>query len=328
MLHHDTARIHKRIAEAKEKIELDANDYKSKSNYAVNVMKLGKVDEALEILKELQLSYPNEYNINANLGTAYELSGQLDSAYKYISKGYKMNRNSHRGSEWIHVKILEAKIKAKGNPAWFRSHSIIDVDSIIRKVKTGGNIRYYLQTFERHLQYQIRTRAPFTPSPNMVIANLLVSMGDVESEVGTYENGILAYAYALEFQYDPSYERMIKSKIKAFNKKHKDVGRGVPDEFIHMMIKSEINPELLTIGLLEVSERLDSVHLAEVAHHDSLDVLKSQLDSTLKAGSENENKLLEEVTAAEQKGIQYLIAGIIGGLAIGFGIGFILKRKK
>lgn len=53
-------------------------------------MKLGKADVALEILKELNYHYPNEYKIVANLGTAYELNAELDSALKYIKKGIKL----------------------------------------------------------------------------------------------------------------------------------------------------------------------------------------------------------------------------------------------
>lgn len=90
-----------------------SGDYKIWSDIAVNLMKLGMADSAIKILIPLAKKYPEEYNILANLGTGYELIGALDSAHKYISKGFEINPRSHRGSEWIHVKILEAKIQEK-----------------------------------------------------------------------------------------------------------------------------------------------------------------------------------------------------------------------
>ena len=69
------------------------------SDYAVYLMKAGRVDESLAILKELNKNLPQEYQIAANLDTAYELNGELDSALFYIKRGIEINPDAHAGSE-------------------------------------------------------------------------------------------------------------------------------------------------------------------------------------------------------------------------------------
>jgi len=46
-----------------------------------------------------------------DLGTAYELAGKNEPALRWIREGLRRNPNSHKGTEWLHVKILEAKIE-------------------------------------------------------------------------------------------------------------------------------------------------------------------------------------------------------------------------
>tara|TARA_B110000046_G_C13024495_1_gene413104 strand:+ start:2444 stop:2677 length:234 start_codon:yes stop_codon:yes gene_type:complete len=67
------------------------------SDYAVYLMKAGRVDESLAILKELNKNLPQEYQIAANLGTAYELNGELDSALFYINAESKLTQMRMRG---------------------------------------------------------------------------------------------------------------------------------------------------------------------------------------------------------------------------------------
>ncbi len=57
--------------------------------------------------------HPNDYSIIANLGTAYELTGNDEKALELIRKAVAINPNSHYNSEWIHVRILEEKVGKK-----------------------------------------------------------------------------------------------------------------------------------------------------------------------------------------------------------------------
>ena len=82
------------------------------SDYGVMLAYNGEYLRAKAIFIEIENKSPGLYATASNLGTTYELLGQNDLALHWITKAIKINPNSHNGSEWIHVKILEAKIKA------------------------------------------------------------------------------------------------------------------------------------------------------------------------------------------------------------------------
>ncbi len=48
--------------------------------------------------------------LRRNLGTVYELLGENENALLWIKKAVAIDPASHGNSEWIHVRILEAKI--------------------------------------------------------------------------------------------------------------------------------------------------------------------------------------------------------------------------
>jgi tetratricopeptide (TPR) repeat protein len=85
------------------KIEFESSspvtDYKERNDYAVVLMSLGETEKAIEILKSIESERPNEYNTAANLGTAFELHGDLASALDWIKIGIERNRQAHRGTE-------------------------------------------------------------------------------------------------------------------------------------------------------------------------------------------------------------------------------------
>ena len=58
----------------------------------------------------LERRYPGHHETAANLGTALELAGHDAPALQWIRIGIRRNADEHYGSEWLHVRILEAKI--------------------------------------------------------------------------------------------------------------------------------------------------------------------------------------------------------------------------
>jgi tetratricopeptide (TPR) repeat protein len=100
----------KREFDLKEKMKKD-KDYKLLSDYTWVSIKLGKAREMIPILDSLHKKYPKDYNIAANLGTAYELVGYNTKALEFIQKAVAINPSSHFGSEWIHINLLKEKMK-------------------------------------------------------------------------------------------------------------------------------------------------------------------------------------------------------------------------
>jgi tetratricopeptide (TPR) repeat protein len=162
------------------------------SDIAVNLAYLGRYDEALYILRRLQISHPNDYNIAANLGTTYELVGKNDSALLFIKKGMQLNPDSHEGTEWVHVKILEAKLKMANNPNWINSNSVL-----------GTGVSFSSKKSERlfqkaeDIEYQLQERIPFTPFPDALLGNVFNELGDLYATQHSVELAYIAYQFSL-----------------------------------------------------------------------------------------------------------------------------------
>ena len=314
----DITRIKQRIREDRSKPDYSTN-FKLQSNVALNLMKLGHVDSALLILEPLAEEHPTQYIVIANLGTAYELSGKLELALKFISKGYELNKDSHLGSEWIHIKILEAKIKNKRSPGWISSHPIVTVEEVVQH--EGNRPQRYIRP--GHLEMQIRTRAPFTPAPNAVMANLLETLAEYHEKHGIYENALLAYIYVMEFKPTPQHKEYISQKIRALNKKRKEAGiEEIPFAFKHMIEMGEIDPQFLLMGISEFEEEQFAHDQNELAMKDSIRLLKEAVDSL-------SNTPKEETSIMKKQGSNLIFYIIIGLLAIAVAfLGFKLLTKK
>ena len=251
---------------------------KALSNKALAFMKLGKVSKAKDILVDLVQRNPKEYSMVANLGTAYELSGELDSALKYISKGLEINPKSHYGSEWIHVELLKAKIKRKRSRYYIVKNSILS-DKLLESKRDTSKRRWRSSRVLDHIYWQVRTRAPFTPAPNEVIWNLLLTAGEFAQKHDTYENAFIAFAYSRKYAYNYEQKRKSEQKIKALNKLRDKLphDKMVDRMFFRTIKRADISPNFLLMGLDELSESLDSVNTLENKYLSKIDSLKTEL---------------------------------------------------
>src|SRR5258708_6546637 len=69
------AELKKRGAEMEERLR-GGTGFSDQNDYAVALIFLGRNEEAISLLQELEKEKSGEYATAANLGTAYELSGQ------------------------------------------------------------------------------------------------------------------------------------------------------------------------------------------------------------------------------------------------------------
>ncbi|WP_341904346.1 tetratricopeptide repeat protein [Fluviicola taffensis] len=202
--------LEKQLIELELKLKKKA-DFKLLSNYGLHLVQSGKVKEALVIFEKLAELHPDEYSIIANLGTTYELSGQNEKALEYIRKGIEINPDSHRGSEWIHVKILEAKIALEKDPNYLNNHSVLNLSS---KQKQSKKI------FDQ-LYIQLQERFPFSPKEaNPIMADLFVNLGDYYFETISFEHAKAFYQLA-QIYYKSDRKDIIK-KIEQARKLRED----------------------------------------------------------------------------------------------------------
>lgn len=317
------------------------HSYMLLSDYAVCLMKLGKVQEAVAILAELEVHYPNEFQVASNLGTAYELNGMPDSAAEYIRRGMTLNPNDHEGSEWIHLKILEAKLAMRQDPKWLETHSVLGLSAA---QKNDTNVR-------NQLYIQLRERFPFTPGPDVFMAGLLEDLGDCFANTASLEYAKVLYMISKEYYENAS--PALAGKISEMNKliaKYRNVKLPHESEYSeysndklegmmwkqyiddndkthHVVNWSTINTDvksLLALANLEMT--------VQQARAQAKENQEKNTDSLQYTGAENDPSVKAEPTAAdsksEEKGTGWLISVIGSVLILGGAYYFIRKSQK
>lgn len=196
----NTRMISQKIIKLEKKLR-EERSYMLLSDYALMLMKLGRNAEALQILKTLYFAYPDEYQLASNLGTSYELAGEVDSALKYIRRGMELNPLEHEGSEWVHVKILETKKKLAADPDYLDSHTVLELTTE----------QEYDTLVGRQVELQVRERFPFCPGPDRIMASLMLDLGDVTLNTNSIEDAKTYYNIAKYYFGDSS--AMVEDKI-------------------------------------------------------------------------------------------------------------------
>lgn len=191
----------------KSEAEKENGDFKVRNDYAVALVHLGDVASALAIFEEIERSHPGHSETAANLGTSLELSGRDADALKWIREGIARNVKEHQGSEWLHVRILEAKLAMAKESDWLKTHSVAGADF-------GGNEKPALPStfpngnegkpvtaieFRSALQYQLGERLEFVKPPDAIVADLLFDWGNIEALTDIVETAEKLYAAAEKF---------------------------------------------------------------------------------------------------------------------------------
>ena len=197
------------------KIGLDKLDPKGLSDYAVLELKVGDRKKALELMEQLYAKHPNEYNIIANLGTAYELAGNDAKALELLKKAVAINPISHHGSEWIHIAILEQKLGSK------QYDQIINLG--IKDYPQWLNDKSYAFTrpadsLKIQIAYQLHERIAFIGWPDSVIGQLVLDFADIVAKTESKDTAVAFYDYALK--YNPGLQQTIAAR-KAFLQEEK-----------------------------------------------------------------------------------------------------------
>jgi tetratricopeptide (TPR) repeat protein len=172
------------------------------SNYAVYLIKLGRHREALPILRKLYIQHPQEYNVIANLGVAYELNGHLDSAFSLLRNAITINPGAHRGSEWIHVKILKAAISIEKKEAIADTLNILQLEEP-RKGDVGVQ-----------LGEQWNERVPLTGAPNSLLSKCIEESGDYFRREISIDWAVRLYAIAMGYATTETVKQRLWQKIE------------------------------------------------------------------------------------------------------------------
>jgi tetratricopeptide (TPR) repeat protein len=179
-----------------------STNFNARSDYAVSLVYLGKTEEAVELLERLEKEQPGTYVVAANLGTALELLGRNEEALQWIREGIHRNPQSHQGTEWLHAKILEAKIAQEKDPNYFKKHSVLELDpqQVTSEMTIEGRTFSPKEVGEA-LQYQLQERLQFVKPADPAVASLLFDYAAIEARTNILESAKGLLQMAVEYGY-------------------------------------------------------------------------------------------------------------------------------
>lgn len=182
------------------------------NDQAVALVHLRRSAEAIPLLEAIEKRTPGLYQTAVNLGTALELSGQDALALKWITEGMRRNPQSHQGTEWLHLKILEAKLATKNDANWLRSHAVLDGSESgptgmggIPVWRAGGVLLPSGQALApedviKAIDYQLRERFQFVQPPEPIVGDLLMELASLVALTGTVESAMPILDLAEKFK--------------------------------------------------------------------------------------------------------------------------------
>ncbi len=184
----------------------------TQNSIAVVYIKLGKLAEAEAILLQLLKKHPKNYSVTINLGTLYELQGKNAKALEFIKKAVAINPESHSGSEWFHIKILEYKLKNIPDNK-IAGENILNLYSI---KKPATEIAY-------DVSYQLQERIPFTPAPTLLMAKVMQELGDYLADSVSIKGAYVIYETGMDYDRDNILKLAEKrDALKPYFKKYKE----------------------------------------------------------------------------------------------------------
>lgn len=159
---------------------------------AVDVILKGEYATAIAQLEEIEARDPGNYHTASNLGTAFELAGENEKALNWIREGIKRNARAHRGTEWLHELILEAKVAADRGVISESTTRLVAVPEQLSKdalLTIRGVERKASDVFDA-LAYQLEERMVFVKPKDRWVAECLFSLAVMQAHFYSIDDGL------------------------------------------------------------------------------------------------------------------------------------------
>ncbi len=201
--------------------ESEGLSIESKVNYALTLMRLGDPGTAKVMLADLSqdtsiADSTHRYAIAANLGTAYELLGNNDSALLWIRRAVAINANSHQGSEWIHVMLLRYKVSKEKNPGYLTEAGALNLDfGQLDLPQNTYNMN--LEELQNQLGWQLQERLFFIPAPDTLMGMLLFDYANMVALQESLEAAKFYYEQAQVYGFSSDLLKARLNRITAMN---------------------------------------------------------------------------------------------------------------
>lgn len=218
------------------------------SDYAAVLIYKGKYQQAKKILLEIEQKKANLYNTAANLGTVYELLGQNDSALAWIRKAVEINPQSHYSSEWIHVKILEEKVKAGNDAAYFYKNSVLGLNFGQDTIPQNNN-KIDLKDYSDKLYYQLSERMSFIKPKDPIIAQLTFDLANLYMLQNRLREAFFTFDKAKEYGFD---NKLFDGRFQLSKKLYQEKRNLALEEQINNLSKPKTDSPSTHNGLFKI----------------------------------------------------------------------------
>jgi len=200
---------------------LKTKDVRYLSDYALLLSFNREYEKARDTYLQVEKLAPGRYATAASLGTVYELLGDNAKALNWIKKAVQIDPASHMGSEWLHVKILEAKLK--GSSA-VNSNFLLNTSFGPQPVPRTSMPKPQLLKLREALFYQLNERVSFIKPQDAIVAQLLFDLANAAYLTDIEYESQVIYIMAKEYGYSSpllkARKRAVDNKIKQLQAKH------------------------------------------------------------------------------------------------------------
>lgn len=214
--------INRNIASLEKSFAKGEYDFKRISDYGSYLLMGGRFSDGLNIFRALVAKHGELYEIMANTAVAYELNGNIDSAIYWEKKALDIKPDAHYDSEWIHLKILEAKQKLATDSNWCLHNNVAGIVAKMKARPTTAHrdgVDIQLDDFFQKFLYQLSERIPFTYGVDPALGKLLYELGEAYRAVSVYR---AYFCFAAAKYFYPALEPMATQRMQAIKKSYPD----------------------------------------------------------------------------------------------------------
>ena len=200
---HDASRLRQRMQMPPEAVgrmpaKPPASPAKKLEAEALDLIYAGNHAAARALLQTAETLSPGDYSVAANLGTACELVGDNAEALRWITEAMRRNPDSHHGTEWVHVLVLKAKLRAAAANGSGPFPPLVDGPSRVKPetpLPTDGAVRNAADVRDA-ISYQLHERMLFVKPKDPYVADLLFALASLNANLVNIESasGVLALA--------------------------------------------------------------------------------------------------------------------------------------
>lgn len=195
------------------------------NDLAVAWLLTGRAPEGIQLLRDLDQRYPGNAIVAANLGTALELAGEDEEALQWIRESVRRDPQEHQGSEWVHVRILEAKLAMKKDPNWLRKNSVVGWREGQRFPLDERSRPRAPVDIIGAIQYQLNERTQFVSAPDAIVGDLNLTVGDIAHSVpgavsdAWERDGLVSSSYHAALIFGTVHEARARARMEIADKR-------------------------------------------------------------------------------------------------------------